>query len=440
MTDVDQYFSDPELESIINNATEKPVTASSSSDDALSVVVIIIIVLYAITTIMQLVRYVQTQNGLHILLFMSSLIVIVVAALEITEAVDESFTYEVSPFIFLIIDWTMIIIPTYLLFIWIRSMLGRLQTKYKQHFKFVKTCFSLFTITKLSECTILILCRMDMGWSKYSWYYDYYVGARWYGVAFLIKLVIETLLVCYLGLFCIKIRGKFQDVIDLELRSKRRQLLRPFLMYLVQFFYLGTLLVILAFSLKRSRRIMMRFMNGHQEYSITIVLLLYHFLTISPRNAITGFGKVPDQPTVVPGQPVFVPGQPIVMMGQPTLVAGQPTVLMDQPAIVTAQPTVVMDQPASMPGQSVVMTDQPAFVMGQPTFMPGQPTFMMEQPTFVMGQPTVVQDQSTIVQDQPTFVPGQPIVVPAQPTYVQSQPDVMPDQPSLLMQKNPESC
>jgi hypothetical protein len=32
MTDVNQYFSDPELESIINNAIEKPITANGVDD------------------------------------------------------------------------------------------------------------------------------------------------------------------------------------------------------------------------------------------------------------------------------------------------------------------------------------------------------------------------------------------------------------------------
>jgi hypothetical protein len=78
MADVNQYFSDPELESIINNATEKPVAANSSSGGTLAVLVIVIIVLCAIATIIQPVRYIQTQNGLHLLLFVSSLTVIVV--------------------------------------------------------------------------------------------------------------------------------------------------------------------------------------------------------------------------------------------------------------------------------------------------------------------------------------------------------------------------
>jgi hypothetical protein len=131
----------------------------------------------------------------------------------------------------------------------------------------------------------------DGSWvDGYDGFYDW-KGDPWYCGTVPTKFAIEILLVCYPGLFYIKIRSKFQDAVDPELRRKYRQLIRPFLMYLVQLFYLVALLVILAITLGDDWIIMMRFMNMHYEPFITFVLFLYLLLTIFPRNAITGFCK-----------------------------------------------------------------------------------------------------------------------------------------------------
>jgi hypothetical protein len=427
------------------------------------VLLIVIIILYAIATIIQLVRYIQTQNGLHLLLFISSLTVIVVIALMMTGSVNEPFTYNVAPFIFLVVGWITIFIPTYLLFIWMRPMRYRLQRNYKQYFKSVKACFVLFTLTKLFEWIGLVIYKSEVEESGSSNYRDrdgYERGSiNWYFMMLFMKTIIELIFVCYPGLFCISIRHKFRGTINPESRRKRRQLTRIFLLYLVQFIYLAVILVtlVIAFSSSIDRPEMVEAIGYYQIYAVINVLFLYLLLTVFPRDAITGFDKMPDQLALMLSQPVFVTDQPIVMTDQPTFVMdrstsipAQPTVMRDQPAVVTAQPTAVMDQPTVVPGQPAFVPGQPTFVMDQPTsmlaqptamtdqptFMPVQPTVVMDQPTvapgqptFVMEQPTVVMGQPTVVQDQPTFVPGQPIVVTGQPTYVQGQPNLMPSQP-----------
>jgi hypothetical protein len=242
MADVNQYFSDPELESIINNATEKPVTASSSGGEAFAILIIVIGILYAIATIMELVRFIQTSNKLHLLLFISSLTVIVVAALRIANRFHaDTPMYELAPFIFLVISWILLIIPTYLLYIWVRSMLDRFHKSYRQYFKFVKACLILFTLTKLTECIVLIIYMRVVEENRSSYYWDHYYydqeSARGYSKVLFAKLVIEFILVCYPGLSCIGIRHEFRGIIDPELSLKRRQLTRIFLLYLVQFLY-----------------------------------------------------------------------------------------------------------------------------------------------------------------------------------------------------------
>jgi hypothetical protein len=71
MTDVNQDFSDPELESIINNAPVKTITANGRSDFVENML-IAVIALHVIATIAELVRFIQTRNALHFALFVFS--------------------------------------------------------------------------------------------------------------------------------------------------------------------------------------------------------------------------------------------------------------------------------------------------------------------------------------------------------------------------------
>jgi hypothetical protein len=249
-------------------------------------------------------------------------------------------------------------------------MLDYLQTKYKQRLKFVRDCLIWFTLTRSIECIIIILYKVEMEWddSLKRRYHSDGQDVIGHGVVLIINLVIEFILICYLTSFCNRIRREFRNAVDPELGRKRRQLRRIFTLYVIQSVYLAALLAsstLLPLFLRMDWSGTLEPISSFQMYAVTFILFIYVLLTVFPRNAITGFGKMPDQPTVATDQP-------IVMMGQPAVVTAQPTIVMDQSTFVPIQPTVV-------PGQST-------FVMGQPTYVPDQPIVMPGQPFVIDAQ------------------------------------------------------
>jgi hypothetical protein len=278
----------------------------------------------------------------------------------VLDLLDES---DYTDFIWPIADWIMIIVPMYLLFIWLRSMTGRLQSSYSQHFsKFIYVWLVLFTIVEL------LLCVSSILWFTSDWYeiIDYY-HAIW-TIARAVEVAGFTLFL----LLCSWILLKLQNFADSEILLKRRQLLTILLIYF-------TLLVSPLFFLAAHY-------SDLEGYYYTVLIhiglfasLVYYVVTIFPRDAITGFSKVPGLPTAVPDQPTFVPVQPTFVMGQPTFMPGQPIVVTDQPTFIPSQPIFVPSQPAIITGQPIFVPDQSTFVIGQPNVTPDQPIYVQGQ-------------------------------------------------------------
>jgi membrane-associated HD superfamily phosphohydrolase len=274
MTDINQDFSDQELQSIIDNASEKSVSANSIYGRAI-VWLAIVIVFYTVVTGAELFRFKQTQNRLHLALSVSAILVVIAYALIWANVVNAFFLVPVA-------TWIMLMVPAYLLSIWLRSMTGRLQNPYSQHFfKFVQVWLVLFSIAKLMECIFYILL-ITASWYKIL---DYYTMLD---VAHTIEIIGTVLLFALCGW----IFTEFQNVTDPELLFKRRQLLTILLIYLT---------MIISFSASTSA-------TSIAEYISISALVAYFALTLTPLDAITGFEKVPGLPTVVPGQAAFMAG------------------------------------------------------------------------------------------------------------------------------------
>jgi hypothetical protein len=162
-------------------------------------------------------------------------------------------------------------------------MLGCLQTKYKRSFfKFVQLCLAFFTFTKVIEYIIHILNDEHVGGTN-TWY-----------VTLSVISAFEITVICFLGLFCNRILREFQGVIDPELILKRRQLIWLLLMYFVHVIHLAALMVTSVVVSVSDWPELMLFMSGDQDYIFISSLFIYFILTLFPRNAITGFDKVPN--------------------------------------------------------------------------------------------------------------------------------------------------
>jgi hypothetical protein len=272
MTEVNQDFNDPELESIIDNAFKKTITANEVGDLAVAWVIITII-LYATAAGAELIRFKQTRNRLHLALSMSAILVVLAYALIWARIIDAFFLFSVA-------GWIAVIVPAYLLSIWLCSMTGCLHNPYSRYFfKFVQVWFVFFNIAKLLECIFYILTITTI-WYKVI---VYYVILE---VAYAIEIVGSVLFL----LLCAWIHFGLQNVVHSELLLKRRQLRTIFLIYFT---------MTISFSASAA-------MNSISRYISVSVLVAYFALTLIPHDAITGFDKVPDSPAVALDSPVFV--------------------------------------------------------------------------------------------------------------------------------------
>jgi hypothetical protein len=440
MTNINQDFSDTEIETIINNATEKTIIANSKGDYDVyhppEAWCIIVIILYTIAAVLELFRYWQTWNKLHLVLFMPAILVVSAYAAELTVSSTSLFMIEGGLFFFAVANWMTIMTLTYLLFIWVRSMFGCLPARFSQHFfRFVQAYLALFTLTALARCIIYAIYmdkankyRYDCGSDE-----DYCIQKlnECYEML-IIPSAIETSIICILELFYIVILRKFPKVIDQGLILKRRQLIWLMLMYLAQLVYSVCSLAALAESLEENLGVLQLFVGSVQAYICISVLFVYFILTIFPREAITGFDKVPGLPTIVQDEPIVAPNQPAVAPGLPTVVTGLPTFVPDQPTIVKDQPTVVSDQPTVTTGRLTFVTDQITVMPDQPTSVTGQLIFTPDQSTVISGRLTFMTDQLTIIPGQTTFATSQLIFMPDQPTAVSGQSTVALSQPTLV--------
>jgi hypothetical protein len=335
---------------------------------------IILIVIYAIAVIAELLRYAQTRNGLHIFLFLSAVIAIVGHALILVEDINGIVFWPVA-------NWIMVVVSTRLLSNWLHSMMDHHQDLYSRHSRaFVLLWIFLFSVTKgllLAATLVLVLGYAETITSMKRVY-------TMIDVACIVEIIGYALLI----LLCARILFKLWNNNNPDFLLKRRQLLTILLIYLVLTVYFVAVVST----------------SNVAAYIVSFALTAYFALTILPRDAITGFGRMPNLPAAPPDQPAIAAGQPNIAMGQPNIAIGQPNVVVGQPNVAMGPPTVVISQPT-------VMTNQPTFLPGQPTSMPGQPTLVPDQSTFILGQPTVasnrssgVLSQSTVMQDQSNVV------------------------------------
>jgi hypothetical protein len=121
MTDVNQDFSGPELESIINNASEKSITASAEwwyeryyyyPPDAWPIIVVIS---YAGVVVVELFRFIQTRNMLHLVLVVPAGAVAIAYILMWDGFVHYQSLYKWVPYVFLAVNWITIITSIHLL-------------------------------------------------------------------------------------------------------------------------------------------------------------------------------------------------------------------------------------------------------------------------------------------------------------------------------------
>jgi hypothetical protein len=312
MTDINQNFNDPKLESIINNATEKNITANHEEDfdygayHPPEIWCIIVIILYAVTAGIELLRFKQTRNMLHLVLSVPAIFVVAAYALELGMDRMDLFMIEESLFFFAAASWMTIIVPTHLLSIWVCSMFDRFPTQYRQHlFRFVQACLALLSLTKLIECFIYSLYIKTRNDNSYTyWVIDKYQALHGYYKALIVLSAIETAIICILELFCIGILLKSLIVVDPGLIFKRRQLILLILMYLTQLVYSACSIIASIESLVNNLAALRLFGGSTQTYICVSALFVYFILTILPREAITGFDKVSDLPTLAPSQHV----------------------------------------------------------------------------------------------------------------------------------------
>jgi hypothetical protein len=172
-------------------------------------------------TIAELFRLIQTQNILYLALAVSAILLAIVYAVALN-GLDSSLGFPLATLI-------MIIISTYLLSIWVRSMSGHLQKKYRQYFfRFIQVCLVLLTLIKLAEF-IFYLPHVTRAWREIRYSYE----------IFAIGFIIEFAIMCFLELFCIITLQKLQEAVDPDFILKRRQLIWIILMYLAQGIHLA---------------------------------------------------------------------------------------------------------------------------------------------------------------------------------------------------------
>jgi hypothetical protein len=353
---------------------------------------IIVIVLYAIAALLELFRFWQTRSKLHLFLFLPAALVVAAYVLELSENDGTLIMVEEGLFLFAIANWMTLIISVLLLSIWVHSMFGHLQTQYSRHlFRFVQVCLVLFTLTALDKC-ILYFPYID---ATENYHFRCKRSERKYCIwdvleyyeMLIIPSAIETAIICILESFCTGILLKFQNVVDPELMLKRRQLTWITIIFFTQFVYSACSVTSVVESLKANLAALRLFADTIQAYISISALFIYFVLTLVPRNAITGFNKVPDLPAIVHDKSTIVPGQPIIAPSLPAVVPDQPTVVMDQPTFVSYQSTVMPYPPTATTGRFTLMTDQLTIMSGQPTLVTGQLNFVTDQLTVVPGQP-----------------------------------------------------
>jgi multisubunit Na+/H+ antiporter MnhG subunit len=219
MTYINQTFSDPELESIINNASEKIVTANDDEDDDSGDELawfIVDLTIYTVATLAELVRCIQTRNILHLVLSVPAILMIVDRTLTWTKVIDTSLPEPVA-------KWIMLMVPAYLLCIWLHSMNSHIEDPHRQrYFRFILIWSVLFSIAELLECIFFILWITPV---QYEIVYYYYT--IWDAVS-----AIEITSSVLFSLLCAWILFRFQNILDSEAPLKRRQLFTILLIYL----------------------------------------------------------------------------------------------------------------------------------------------------------------------------------------------------------------
>jgi hypothetical protein len=461
MTNISQGFNYPELELIINNATEKTITANDyinyseyRSPRAWS---IIVIVLYVGVAGAELIRFWQTRNKLHPPLFVPAALMIAVYAAELTVKIQTLFMIQECLFFFAVVSWMTLIILTHLLSIWVRSMFGRLPARFSRYFfRFVQASLVFFTLTAAGKCIIYVpYIEVSSRYYHHLYHIDGYIAGyrdsylderdrciqelnEYYETLIMLS-AIETAIICIMELFCTGILLKFQKAADPKLILKRRQLIWLALMYLTQLVYSVCSLTALTESLAENSGVLQLFVGSARAYISILALLVYFILTISPQEAITEFDKVPSLPTIIQDKPTIIPDQPTVALSQPTTVSDQLTVTKGRFNFMTNQFTVMSGQPTLVTGQLNFVTDQPTVITGRLTFMtdqftitPGQPIFTTSQITFVPSQPTVASDQPILVKNQHTAMSEQPTIVMGRLNFVMNQFTIMSGQPTSV--------
>jgi hypothetical protein len=288
MTVINQDFSYPELEAVINNVSEKTVAANEVDEYSLGWFIVSLII-YTVAAVMQLIQFKRNSwNELHLALLLSVILAGIAHALTWTEVIEAFFLFSVAKSI-------MIMVPACLLYNWLGSMVNRHQDSHNQPYfisdsnrKRYIIYFWIWTVLfTISELLVFIFCIL---WITPIWYeyLDYYYEI-WYAVC-----AVEITGFVFLLSLCAWILLKFQNVVDPKIIRKRRQLLTILLIYL-------SLIALLSALATR---------DYVSPYIAIISLIAYFVLTFFPKDAITGFKEEPSQPTATSDQPTAMAGQP----------------------------------------------------------------------------------------------------------------------------------
>jgi hypothetical protein len=219
----------------------------------------------------QLFWFKQSGNNLHLAMLTSAILLILAYVLVLAKVTDASFLLSAA-------SWIIVIVPSRLFTMWLRSMTSRLQNRYIRYFiKFVWVLRVSFTIAKLIE----------------SIYYIVFTNIEWKKAKELNPMLRAPLIVDSIGSYlqsslCAWIFFELRYIVDPELLIKRRQLIRIILIYLIMF-------ISFAVSAGGVTKSPSAFSGEASEYVNLIAFIACYILTLVPRNAINDFNKAPKQ-------------------------------------------------------------------------------------------------------------------------------------------------
>jgi hypothetical protein len=229
----------------------------------------VVIILFAIIAGAQVVRCIQNRNRLHLIPFASAGLVISAYVLELKNIID-------ATFILIISGWFMLLLLTRLVVKWLSAVTSHTQTEGPSTVGGLKKCRVIFSFTKLIEIIYYILC-FSLEWSeiyKFTWLR---------AAAFFV----EIFLVGDMAYICSRCILPLWKATNPEHKLKRRQLYCITSMLIAQVVYMVCLVA--------GPKPWSFFTGEASEYIAIVLLVACYGLTLFPRDAITGLGRIPHE-------------------------------------------------------------------------------------------------------------------------------------------------